>query len=26
VVFTNFLLANKPVAIGEPSPLRQVID
>jgi ligand-binding sensor domain-containing protein/signal transduction histidine kinase len=26
VVFTNFLLANKPVAIGETSPLRQAID
>jgi hypothetical protein len=26
VVFTNFLLANKPVAIGTTSPLRQAID
>ena len=26
VVFTNFLLANKPVVIGETSPLRQTID
>ena len=26
VVFTNFLLANKPVAIGATSPLRQAID
>jgi ligand-binding sensor domain-containing protein/signal transduction histidine kinase len=26
VVFTNFLLANKPVAIGETAPLRQAID
>jgi signal transduction histidine kinase/ligand-binding sensor domain-containing protein len=26
VVFTSFLLANKPVAIGETSPLRQAID
>ena len=26
VVFTNFLLGNKPVAIGETSPLRQAID
>jgi two-component system sensor histidine kinase ChiS len=26
VVFTNFLLANKPVAIGGTSPLRQAID
>jgi signal transduction histidine kinase/ligand-binding sensor domain-containing protein len=26
LVFTNFLLANKPVTIGETSPLRQAID
>ena len=26
IVFTNFLLANKPVAIGESSPLHQTID
>jgi signal transduction histidine kinase/ligand-binding sensor domain-containing protein len=26
VVFTNFLLANKPVAIGATSPLRQAVD